>query len=110
MADKSKKPNKPIAKKLALLNNKLQELEVKRAARKQSKKDPIRAALMKLRRQLIAAIEVFESDKDKVPLEILSLSKRLVFAINQVEEQAAADKEAAAQVDSGEPETPEIVF
>ena len=110
MADRNKSRKKPVQKKLAQLKSKLIALEAKHARKAPRRKDPIQAQLMKLRRHLIAAIEVFESDKDKVPLEILSLTKRLVFAINQMEEQAAAEKEAQAQVESPEAAAPDIVF
>jgi hypothetical protein len=47
--------------------------------------------MMKTRRMLIGAVEVFEQDKDNVPLEVLSLSKRLIYAINAAEENLEAN-------------------
>jgi hypothetical protein len=73
---------------LEALKAKLQLLEKKRSL-KEKKKDPSFTAMMKIRRTLIKAVEVFEQDKDKIPLEVLSLSKRLIYAINEVENQVA---------------------
>jgi hypothetical protein len=80
---------------LEALKAKLQLLEKKRLL-KEKKKDPSFTSMMKIRRTLIKAIEIFEQDKEKIPLEILSLSKRLIYAINEVENQVAQQEVEAA--------------
>ena len=72
------------------LQEKLRKLE-QRQALKHLKKLPAFAQMMKTRRTLIRAVEVFEQDKDRVPLEVLSLSKRLIYAINEAEEGLAVN-------------------
>jgi hypothetical protein len=72
------------------LQEKLRRLEQRQAV-KHLKKQPTFAQMMKTRRMLIGAVEVFEQDKDNVPLEVLSLSKRLIYAINAAEENLEAN-------------------
>jgi hypothetical protein len=98
---------KDLGKKISDLKNKLKELAAEKALKKR-KKDPVMGQILKLRRQLIQADGVFESDKERVPLEILSLTKRLVFSINQFEEQLAMEKAAAAEGET--PAPAEVVF